>query len=54
MHIKYKSSFWMRDCSTLWIMVEDASVENKVLRTNFIHLVYTSPGITPSKKVSEL
>ena len=42
MHVKYKSSFWIRDCSTSWIMLEDASVENKVFRTNFINLVYTS------------
>ena len=41
MHLKYKNSFWMRDCST-WIMSEDALVENKVFRTNLIHLVYTS------------
>ena len=41
MYIKYKSLFWMRDCSTSWIMAEDAWVENKVFRTNFIHLVYT-------------
>ena len=32
----------MRDCGTLWIMSEDASVENKVFRTNFNQLVYTS------------
>ena len=32
----------MRDCGTLWIMLEDALVENKVFRTNFIHLVYAS------------
>ena len=32
----------MRDCGTSWIMAEDASVENKVFRTNFNHLVYTS------------
>ena len=42
MHIKYKSLFWMTDHGTSWIMSEDASVENKVFRTKFIHLVYTS------------
>ena len=42
MHIKYKSSFWMGDHGTSWIIMEDTSVENKVFRTNFNHLVYTS------------
>ena len=32
----------MGDRGTSWIMAEDASVENKVFRTNFNHLVYTS------------
>ena len=43
MCIKYKSSFWMGEHGNSWIMAEDALVENKVFRTNFIHLVYTSP-----------
>ena len=42
MRVKYRSSFWKRECGTSWIMSQDASVENKVFRTNFIHLVYTS------------
>ena len=32
----------MRDRGTSWIMLEDTLVENKVFRTSFIHLVYTS------------
>ena len=40
--VKYKSSFWMGEHGTSWIMTGNALVENKVFRTNFIHLVYTS------------
>ena len=49
MCIKYKSSFWMKNHGTLWIMLEDALVEYKVFRTNFTHLVYTSVGPQPEK-----
>ena len=42
MCIKYKNLCWMGDHSTLCIMADDASVENKVFKTNFNYLVYTS------------